>query len=186
MVSDMSVPARPDVSPGDPLAESRLNRVLIAVFRVVVALLWIQNSSWKTPPDFGHATPPRGLYKFTLDGVEHQVLAPWAWLVKHLILPNFSFFGWMTLIVEASLGAFLLIGLLTRFWALVGIAQTIAITLSVLNTPGEWPWSYFLMLIAHVGLFATAAGRFYGLDGMLREQWLRSDGRLAGLLARLS
>src|SRR6266545_4287152 len=144
------------------------------------APLWIQISSWKKPPDFA------ALRGFTQDGVDHPVLAPWAWLVQHVILPNFTFFGWVTLIVEASLGAFLLIGLATRLWAVVGIGQTIAITLSVLNTPGEWPWSYFLMLTVHVALFATAAGRFYGLDGVLRARWLRQPGRLSRWLARLS
>ena len=181
MATEVGTPAALD-GPAelDPLARSRLSRLLIAVVRVVVALLWIQNSSWKKPPDFA------ALRGFTQDGVDHPVLAPWAWLVQHVILPNFTFFGWVTLIVEASLGAFLLIGLATRLWALVGIGQTIAITLSVLNTPGEWPWSYFLMLTVHVALFATAAGRFYGLDGVLRARWLRQPGRLSRWLARLS
>jgi len=164
----------------DPLGQSRLSQVLIGVVRVGVALLWIQNAAWKAPPDFG------ALKGFTKDGVDHPVLAPWAWLVQHVILPNFTPFGWLTLIVESSLGAFLLIGLATRFWALVGIGQTVAITLSVLNTPNEWPWSYFLMLLAHVTLFATAAGRYYGLDGVLRGRWLRAPDRLPKLLARLS
>lgn len=164
----------------DPLGQSRLSRVLIGVVRVGVALLWIQNAAWKAPPDFG------ALKGFTKDGVDHPVLAPWAWLVQHVILPNFTPFGWLTLIVESSLGAFLLIGLATRLWALIGIGQTIAITLSVLNTPGEWPWSYFLMLFAHLTLFATAAGRYYGLDGVLRPRWLRAPGGLPRLLARLS
>jgi thiosulfate dehydrogenase [quinone] large subunit len=165
---------------GDPLSASRSSRVLIGVVRVGVALLWIQNAAWKAPPDFG------ALRGFTKDGVDHPVLAPWAWLVQHVILPHFTPFGWLTLIVEASLGAFLLVGLATRLWALVGIGQTIAITLSVLNTPGEWHWSYFLMLLAHLTLFATAAGRYYGLDGVLRERWLRAPGRVPRLLARLS
>ena len=164
----------------DPLAQSGLSRLLIAAVRVVVALLWIQNSSWKRPPDF------RALRGFTQDGVDHPVLAPWAWLVQHVILPNFTFFGWVTLIVEASLGAFLMIGLVTRLWALVGVGQTTAITLSVLNTPGEWAWSYFLMLAVHVVLFATAAGRFYGLDGVLRAGWLRRPGPASRWLVRLS
>src|SRR6266508_3735338 len=170
MATEVGTPAALD-GPAelDPLARSRLSRLLIAVVRVVVALLWIQNSSWKKPPDFA------ALRGFTQDGVDHPVLAPWAWLVQQV-----------TLIVEASLGAFLLIGLATRLWAVVGIGQTIAITLSVLNTPGEWPWSYFLMLTVHVALFATAAGRFYGLDGVLRARWLRQPGRLSRWLARLS
>ena len=118
--------------------------------------------------------------------MDHPVLAPWAWLVQHVILPNFTPFGWLTLILESSIGAFLFIGLATRLWALVGIGQTIAITLSVLYTPGEWAWSYFLMLLAHITLFATAAGRYYRLDGVLRDRWLAAPGRLPRLLARLS
>ena len=61
------------------------------------------------------------------------------WLIENVVLPNFTLFGYLTLLAEASLGAFLLVGLATRFWALVGIAQTVAITLSVLNGPNEFP-----------------------------------------------
>jgi len=172
--------------PADPLATSRLSRVLVAVLRVGLALLWIQNSSWKTPPDFGRGAEPSGLYKFTSYAVEHPVFPPYAWLVEHAVLPNFVFFGWLVLIVEASLGAFLLIGLATRLWALIGIGQTLAITLSVLNAPHEWHWSYLLMVLLHVAVFATAAGRFAGLDGVLRPRWQSSPGRVARLLVRAS
>jgi len=47
--------------------------------------------------------------------------------------------------------------------------------MSVMNAPHEWEWSYYLMILAHVALFATAAGRSYGLDGVLRPSWRRSD-----------
>lgn len=102
------------------------------------------------------------------------------------MLPHFTVFAWMTLLVEASLGAFLLIGLATRLWALVGVGQSVAIMLSVLNSPNEWEWSFYLMILAHVALFATAAGRSFGLDGVLRPGWQRSEGRLPRLLLRLS
>ena len=157
-------------------APSRLSGALIAVVRVGVALLWIQNVSWKDPRGFGL------LREFTQDAVEHPVFPPYSWLVEHLVLPNFTFFGWSVLLVESFLGAFLLIGLATRFWALVGMAQTVAIALSVLNAPGEWVWSYLLMLLAHVALFATAAGRYAGLDALLRPQWTPSSDRMARLL----
>ncbi|GAA3959896.1 DoxX family protein [Actinoplanes auranticolor] len=172
--------------PAAPPLDSRLNRGLIVVIRVGLALLWIQNASWKTPPDFGRGDPPGGLFKFTSYAVEFPVLGPYAWLTEHVVLPNFSFFGWTTLLVEASLGAFLLIGLATRLWALVGIGQTLAITLSVLNAPHEWPWSYLLMLLMHAAVFATAAGRVAGIDGVLRPRWRRSRTKPARLLVRAS
>jgi thiosulfate dehydrogenase (quinone) large subunit len=170
----------------DQVASSRLSRALIATVRIGIGLLWIQNASWKYPPDFGQGDPPSGLYVFTSYAVEHPVFPPYAWLVEHLVLPNFAFFGWVVLLVESALGAFLLIGLATRFWALVGIAQTLAITLSVLNAPNEWAWSYLLMLLAHIAIFATAAGRYFGLDGLLRPHWHTQSTRWARLMVRAS
>jgi len=169
-----------------PFLASRIDRAVIAIVRIGVALLWLQNLSWKTPPDFGEGDPPGGLYLSTTYAVSHEVLHPYAWLVERLVLPNFTFFAWMVLLVEASLGAFLLVGLATRFWALVGIAQTLVIMLSVVNSPDEWIWSYLLMLLVHAALFATAAGRYGGLDGVLRPEWQSSRSWLARLLVRAS
>ncbi|MEJ7583016.1 MAG: TQO small subunit DoxD [Acidimicrobiales bacterium] len=118
--------------------------------------------------------------------VEHPVFPPWSWFVREAILPNFSFFGWTVLIVEACLGAFLLFGLGTRFWALVGVAQSTAIGLSVAQTPNEWPWSYYLMVLAHLAIFATAAGRTIGLDGVLRPAWADGPSRWSRVLLRAS
>ncbi len=177
--------ANQSATPVDTGTDSRLARACIAALRIGVALLWIQNASWKAPPDFGKADN-NGLYVFTRFAVDFPVLPPFAWFIEHVVLPNFTFFGWLTLLTECALGAFLLIGLTTRFWAVVGIAQSFAITLSVLNAPNEWHWSYYLMILAHVGLFATAAGRSFGVDGVLRPSWQESDGRLGRLLTRLS
>ena len=170
-----------------PGLNTRTARLLIALVRVGVAFLWIQNSYWKVPPRFGEgSTPPEGLYQFTRYAVDYPVFAPYAWLVEHVVLPNFIVFAWATLLVEACIGAFLLVGLATRFWALVGAAQSLVITLSVLRAPNEWHWAYYLMILAHLALFAVAAGRAGGLDGVLRPVWRSSDGRLAPLLLRAS
>lgn len=166
----------------DTSLDTRMSGVVIAVTRVGLALLWIQNVGWKNPGDnFGKETGG-GLYGFTNDGVTHPVFSPYASVLKHVVLPNFTFFGWMTLLVESSLATFLLVGLATRLFALVGVLQSTAIMLSVLNTPGEWHWSYYLMIIGHLFLFATAAGRFGGVDGVLRPQWSASRTRLSRLL----
>ncbi len=171
--------------PFDGPARARLGGVSLAVLRIGVALLWIQNASWKVPPDFGEKAD-KGLFFWASQAVEYPVVAPYSQFVETIVLPNIAVFGWVTLLTEAALGAFLLIGLATRFWAAVGIAQTIAITLSVLNTPHEWHWSYYLMLLAHVTLLGTAAGRSVGLDAVLRPVWHASTGRVARILMRAS
>jgi len=172
-------------TPADVTDDPPQARWLMAVVRVGVALLWIQNLSWKAPPDFGKNSGG-GLYKWAKFAVDKPVFGPYARFVEHVVLPNFTVFGWLTLLVEAGLGAFLLVGLATRLWALIGIAQSVAIALSVLNAPHEWHWAYFLMILAHVALFATAAGRSFGVDGVLRPTWRASSGRVARVLLRVS
>jgi thiosulfate dehydrogenase [quinone] large subunit len=148
--------------------------------------MWIDNVSWKVPPDFGQGGTPSGLYRWTLLGVEYEVLAPWAWFVDTVVVPNFTVFGWLVLATEASLGAFLLIGLFTRAFALLGVVQSLAITFSVLNAPHEWYWAYPLMILVHLMLFATAAGRYGGMDGLLRPVLRPRDGRRYRLMEAAS
>ncbi|PZS31061.1 MAG: TQO small subunit DoxD [Pseudonocardiales bacterium] len=162
--------------------DSRMSRGIIVLARVGLAFLWIQNVSWKSPGDNFGKDSGGGLYGYTVDAVTHPVFSPYASFVKHVVLPNYTFFAWMTLVIEASLGAFLLVGLASRFFALVGVVQSTAIMLSVLNVPGEWHWSFYLLIIGHLFLFATAAGRVGGLDGLLRPRWLASRRPLARLL----
>lgn len=160
--------------------EDRVSRIVPAVIRIALGVLWASNAGWKRPPDF------ESLKRFTGFAVTHPVFPPYSWLVENVILPNFALFGWLVLLVEAALGAFLLVGLATRFWAVVGMIQTMAIALSVLNAPNEWEWSYYLMFLAHLAIFATAAGRVAGLDGLLRVRWEASQGRWARALVRAS
>jgi thiosulfate dehydrogenase (quinone) large subunit len=152
----------------------------LALLRIAIGFLWIQNADWKIPPSFD------ALLHFTKFAVDYPVFPPYAWLVQHLVLPNFVFFGWGVLLLESALGGFLLVGLATRFWAVLGIAQTVAISLSVLYAPNEWHWSYFLMLLAHIVILGTAAGRYAGIDGVLRPSWQASSSWVPKVLARAS
>lgn len=168
----------PTSSTVNRIESGRPTRVVLAAVRIAVGLMWLQNVNWKRPPDFGLAAG-NGLYQYTNDAVKHPVFEPFTWLVQNVIFPNFQFFGWGVLIAEFCLGAFLLVGFLTRFWAVIGILQTVAITLSVLNTPNEWQWSYYLMFAAQFVILATAAGRVAGVDGILRPRWSVQRGRFA-------
>jgi thiosulfate dehydrogenase [quinone] large subunit len=160
------------------------NARVMAAVRITVGLLWLTNAGWKIPPDFGE-DGGRGLYRFTAEAIEHPVFPPFSWLVEEVILPNFVVFGWMVLLSEAALAAFLLLGLGTRLWALVGVVQSVAIGMSVALAPNEWPWSYALMIAVHAALFATAAGRTWGLDALVRPA-LRLSGSRAARLAEVA
>ncbi len=160
-------------------------RLTLMAVRLAVGLLWVQNVNWKHPPLFGRPNNA-DLYEYTRDAVTHPVLPPFAWAVKTVVLPNFTIFGYLTLILEFGLAVFLLAGLLTRLAGTIALLQTFAITFSALFAPGEWQWSYYLMIAIHLVLITTAAGRTGGLDGLLRPRWARSDSTISRLLLRLS
>lgn len=154
----------------DTLATDRVARWTMAALRVGLGVLWLSNAGWKVPPDFGEESGS-GLFRFTSYAVEYPVFPPYEWLTREVVLANFEAFGWTVFAAEALCGAFLILGLGTRFWALVGLAQSVAIALSVLYAPEEWPWAYYLMILAHLAVFGAAAGRAIGLDGVLRPVW---------------
>lgn len=137
----------------------------LASLRILAGLLWLYNVSWKRPPDFGEGSGS-GLYGFTRDAVEYPVFPPYSWLVEHVVLPNFTAFGWSVLVAETMLAVLLLTGTFVRLAALVGVAQSLAIGLSVAGAPGEWPWAYWMMIGIHVVLLFTASGRAAAVDAV--------------------
>lgn len=143
----------------------RVQAVGAAVLRITVGLLWLYNVGWKRAPDFGQDAE-NGLFKFTSYAVSDPVLPPFSWVVENVVLPNFALFGWGVLVAETSLAVLLLTGAWVRVAALVGIAQSVAIALSVAFAPHEWPWSYWLMIAAHVVLLASSAGRVLAVDAV--------------------
>ncbi|MEQ6902709.1 hypothetical protein [Nocardioides sp. YIM 152588] len=136
-----------------------------AFLRVLLGLMWLYNVAWKRPPGFGESTDS-GLYHFTAHAVDHPVLPPYSWLVENLVLPNIAVFGWGVLVVETALAVMLLTGAWVRLAAVLGVAQSLAIGLSVAYAPNEWPWSYWLMIGAHVLLLFSVAGRWLAVDAV--------------------
>ena len=136
--------------------------------RILAGLLWLANLHWKVPPSFGETTNS-GLYKYSESVTRNSPFAPFTWVTEEIILPNFRFFGWVTLVVELLLALLLLAGYRTKIVALVGAAWAVPIFLSTLyyDRADEWSWSYLLMIGLHLVLYATDAGRRLGLDGIL-------------------
>ncbi|GAB2647373.1 hypothetical protein ABI214_01700 [Prescottella soli] len=143
----------------------RVSGVALAGLRILAGLLWLYNVVWKTPPDFGeHADT--GLYQLTHEAVEYPVLPPFSWLIEHVVLPNFTAFGWLTLLVESVLAVLLLTGTAVRLAALIGVGQSIAIGLSTAEAPGEWPWAYAMQIGIHLVLLLTPCAQYAAVDAV--------------------
>ncbi|WP_248580820.1 hypothetical protein [Nocardioides sp. InS609-2] len=154
----------------------RAHAVGATALRILLGLMWLYNVSWKRAPDFGKSAD-NGLYHFTAYAVSHPVFPPYSWVVEHLVLPNFTPFGWLVLVLETALAVLLLTGSWVRLAAALGIVQSVAIGLSVAYAPNEWPWSYWLMIGAHLILLVSAGGRILATDAVRAG---RTTGRVLG------
>jgi thiosulfate dehydrogenase (quinone) large subunit len=143
----------------------------LGLARITVGLLWLANIHWKVPSDFGEASGG-GLLKYSESVNRNSPFAPFTWVTEEIILPNFGFFGWFTLVIETALAMLLIIGYRTRLAALAGAAMSIPIALSVLyyDRADEWSWAYILMFAAHIMVWASDAGAHLGVDGVLRRR----------------
>jgi hypothetical protein len=154
-----------DVLMSPPAPQAKSGQIALTGLRLLAGLMWLENVVWKVPPDFGERTRG-GLYFWTTRAVEFPVWKPYSWLVEHLVLPNFTLFGWGVFVIESALVVLLLTGTAVRLAALLGVAQSIAIGLSVAEAPNEWPWAYAMMIGIHAVLVFAPSAQYAAVDAL--------------------
>ncbi len=111
--------------------------------------------------------------------------------LENFVKPNIRWFGYMVWGMEAFIFVSLFFGLFSRLGGLIALAQSaqLMIGLAGISNPFEWEWSYHLMVILSLLMFAFAPGRYFGLDAFLRlrlQEVAAGGNRLAGLLLWLT
>ncbi|MFQ5578810.1 MAG: DoxX family membrane protein [Anaerolineae bacterium] len=122
--------------------------------RSLIGLLWLASLRWKLPPAFAPAAG-RGLHDWLQLEVAHPTLGLYADFVSGVVLPNFTLFAWLTVIIELAIGLSLAAGLFTRLGAALGLVWSLNLAVGLLSVPGEWPWSYVMLIMWH-GLFLVS------------------------------
>src|SRR3989442_316668 len=161
----------------------------IALARIVYGLLWWQQSKWKVPSDDFGRKSGGGLWYWVHQEIQYPTVTAYKDFLVNVMIPHWTFFGYLTLITETFIGVTLILGLFTRLGALVALGMATNITLGILSVPHEWVWTY-TMLIAFAAIFLlTGAGRSIGVDAFLGPRLDRAgarDSRLAKLLSWLT
>ena len=155
----------------------------LGLARLLYGYLWWQQSAWKVPSDDFGRKSGGGLWYWVQQEIQHPTVTAYRDFLVNVMIPNWTFFGWMTLVTETSIAVSLILGAFTRLGSLVAIGMAANITIGILNVPHEWGWTY-VMLITLAALFLlTDAGRSLGLDAFLvRRLDAASDRPTARLL----
>src|SRR5436309_10772405 len=161
-----------------PVTLSEGSLFMLALVRLFVGLLWFQQLFWKLPPSFA------GLHRYIVEEGQYTFLPGYAFVIQHLFLPNFLLLGAFTWTAELVVALCLLFGIFSRFGALLATLLSLQLYVGLAYAPGEWYWTYGMLVLLGIVLLAVPAGRRLGLDQLLVPRFLSSttNSRLIAIL----
>jgi hypothetical protein len=157
----------------------------LGLARIVYGYLWWQQSAWKVPSDDFGRKSGGGLWYWVQQEIQHPTVGAYRDFLVNVMIPNWTFFGWMTLITETFIAVTLILGLFTRLGAFVAVGMAANITLGIVSVPHEWGWTYVMLIMWPAVFLFTDAGRSFGVDAFLAprlEEAAARGNRLGWLL----
>jgi uncharacterized membrane protein YphA (DoxX/SURF4 family) len=140
-------------------------------FRLFIGAMWWQQSLWKLPPYYtDQPQEPFGTtglaYWMGLMG-KHAAIPLQADFVNKIVLPHFYLFAPIVYGAEVLVAVSLILGLLLRLGSVIGALQIANLWLGLYSAPGEWPWTYFFLLLLMLSFALHHYGRSLGLDAVV-------------------
>ena len=139
--------------------------------RLLIGCMWWQQSLWKLPPYYtDQPNEPFGTtglaYWMGLMG-KHAAIPLQSDFVNIIVLPHFYLFAPIVYGAEVLVAVSLILGLFVRLGGVIGALQILNLWLGLYSAPGEWPWTYFFLLLLMASFALHHYGRSLGLDAIL-------------------
>jgi len=147
------------------LFSQQLPGLSIGLLRIMFGILWLDAALQKAP----WVINPQGqrfgwLSNWIWQEMQYPTLGVYKTFLENVVWPNFTFFGYMSFVVEMALGLSLLLGVCTVLSGLGGALWQFNIALGSYSVPGEWYWIWPLLIAPHLVFTLSRAGRNVGLD----------------------
>src|SRR6516165_6144314 len=141
------------------------------VFRLLIGCMWWQQTLWKLPPFYtDHPDQPFGAtglaYWMGVMG-KSAAIPQQADFVNNIVLSHFYLFAPIVYALEVLTAVSLMLGIFVRFWGVIGALQIVNLWLGLYNAEGEWPWTYFFLLVLMLIFAVHRYGRSPGLDAVI-------------------
>jgi TQO small subunit DoxD len=154
------------------LFSQKLPGLSIGLLRIMFGILWLDAALQKAPWVINSQGARFGwLSNWIWTEMQHPTFDVYKTFLENVVWPHFTFFGYMSFVVEMALGLSLLLGVCTVLSGLGGALWQFNIALGSYSVPGEWYWIWPLLIAPHLVFALSRAGRSVGLDLFL-SQWL--------------
>jgi uncharacterized membrane protein YphA (DoxX/SURF4 family) len=150
--------------------QRRFGHIANFAFRFLIGAMWWQQSLWKLPPHYtDHPERPfgeTGLAYWMGEMGKHAAIPLQADFVNNIVLPHFYWFAPVVYGLEVLTGVSLMLGGFVRLFGVIGALQILNLWLGLYSAPGEWPWTYFFLLLLMLVFSTHHYGRSLGLDAL--------------------
>ena len=161
----------------------------LGLARILYGVLWWQQSKWKVPADDFGRKSGGGLWYWVQQEIQYPTVPAYKDFLVNVLVPHWTFFGYLTLVTETFIAVTLILGLFTRLGAFVALGMAANITIGILSVPHEWGWTYTMLIMFAAVFLLTGAGRSFGVDAFLGPRLERAGdkgNRAARVLSRLT
>lgn len=152
------------------------------IVRFLIGSMWWQQTLWKLPPyytDQPSQPMTTGLYYWMTQMGKSASIQLQADFVNNIVLPHFYVFAPVVYSLEVLTAVSLILGIFVRFWGIIGALQILNLWLGLYNAEGEWPWTYFFLLVLQLIFALHQYGRSLGIDAIIVDRHARRTGRRA-------
>jgi uncharacterized membrane protein YphA (DoxX/SURF4 family) len=141
--------------------------------RFFIGSMWWQQTLWKLRPLYtDNPSDPlnSGLHFWMMREGQSAAISLQADFVNHIVLPHFYLFAPVVYALEVLTAVSLILGIFVRLWGVIGALQVLNLWLGLYNAEGEWPWTYFFLLVLMVIFALHRYGRRLGVDAIVLER----------------
>jgi hypothetical protein len=136
--------------------------------RFFMGCMWWQQSLWKLPPTYTDRPDGAGGLRYwvgkMVDGAAFQLHSDF---VQYVVQPHFLLFAPIVYATEVFIGISLMTGTGVRLGGMLGAAMAINLWLGLYHAHGEWPWTYFFLIVVQLMLAIHRAGLSLGGDALI-------------------
>jgi hypothetical protein len=144
------------------ITEGFLSGFGLTCVRIALGYFWLSRVVANPPPTFG--CPGAGFCLM----VDQAVQSPWSPLFGTLLAifvqPHLVIFAWLSTLFQVAIGLSLLLGILTRFGAFIGLLWCLASFVGMAGVPGQSSWYYLSGILLSVVFFAIGGSNQLSVD----------------------
>ena len=135
----------------------------VAILRLIMGVMWWQQSLWKIPPNYD------GLLFWMQQMVAHSPIPLQVSMVDRIMVPHIGVFGPLVYLLEVLIGVSLMLGVFTRVFAGLGLLMALNLWVGLYSAPNEWPWTYGYLIVIQILFVIDPPGRRLGLEKSIAE-----------------